>query len=277
MAAGIGPKKRQHSPGAKREPSAPLTQGEENAAARKTYDRLYRAFAENHPGMEDADLQRAFYETYGISISYITHESKALMGENLTLLERLAKDLGLSDADRALLFFTIRHHVDDRLTFAKGAEDYAALSRIAAEAGVDPQDAMHFLQLSFLIDGTLGVRKRIEGQEGFSISVDMLKKFWQAEIEYPAYLEQEEKKQRARELMRRLKLTAGEAKLRGDELIALGLKPGPGFDRVIESIYAAIQGTEPFNQALVAHLPEEAKKTLMTRLEKAKNIFKERT
>lgn len=248
---------------------------EERRAWRDRYERLFSDFAAAHPDMEDpAVLQKAFFDEYGLTATYVGHEN--VTPENLEIIRRTCAGLGLSEDDVALLVYSIQNHVSGHLSFEKGPQDYHALVKLAEKAGVDPRRAMLSLQAGMLVDGMLGVRKWKESGTGQELASTALLAFWRAEQAHPAYVAELERKAREQALLLRLREAAAAAGLRGDKLRELGLDLKTGFSAVVDAIFAAIRDDAPLDRSALetVGVNSDIIVEIEKRLVKARETFK---
>ncbi len=243
---------------------------------RNKYLELYEDFAMQHPDIkDDAKMQKAFFEEYGLSTTYVGHEN--ITPENRAIIDRMCAEQGLSQEDEDLLIFSIQQHVSAYLSFEKGPADYAALVRLSREAGVDVRRAILSIQAGMLIDGIFGVRKWNDAGTGFMIATKAIKDFWQAERDYPEYEKEQAHKAAEQAILLRLRDVAAQTGLRGNDLIALGINPKLGMQKIIEVIYAAIRHDADLDRAALSAfgLTEDVIDKLAVKTDNAKEVYRE--
>lgn len=243
---------------------------------RGKYESLERKFAAEHPELTDpAVRQKAFFDEYGLTATYVGHEN--VTPENRAIIDRVGAGLGLSDEDVDLLVFSIQNHVSGHLSFEKGPRDYHALVKLAEAAGVDPRRGMLSLLTGMVVDGMMGVRKWKESGTGYELPSDALKNFWSAESAYPAFLAEEGRKAAEQAELLRLRAAAASAGLRGDKLRELGIDLKIGFSSVIDAIFDAIREDRGADRAVLASvgLKDDAIDEIDRRLVRAREAFRE--
>jgi hypothetical protein len=213
---------------------------EDRRAWREKYVILYNDFAAKHSGMDPAETQRRFFDTYGLSVTYFKHELGGTIPENKAVIDRLQGELGLTPADRKLLDFGIRQHISDFLPCTRGPSDYDALRKLAEqEDGLNVDLAMMFLVAGMMTDGVLGARKNdTEGR--WYIRVESLRSFFAAERAYLAYLADREAEARRKEHDRVLRGVLKASGLGGHDLIALGFVQDRRFARLVAALHEAL-------------------------------------
>jgi hypothetical protein len=249
---------------------------EERKAWSEKYALLEAEFAKSHPEMTDpAVRQKAFFDEYGITATYVGHEN--VTPENRAIIDRVCGELGLSEKDVNLLVYSIQNHVSGHLSFEKGPRDYHALAKLAEAAGVDPKRGMMSLLAGMVVDGMMGVRKWNAPGTGYELPSEAIVKFWDAELAYPGFLAEEERKAKEQAELLRLRAAADAADLRGDKLRSLGLNLKIGFSTVVDAIFDAIREDRGLDRQILASVgvKEDIIDEIERRLAKAREFFKE--
>lgn len=245
----------------------------EREAWQKKYETRYQTFASEHPELTEPDTQKAFFDTHGVTVTYVGHERGAEIPENQAVVERLVKELRLSADEKQLLYFSILHHVSTYLTFENGVADYAALAKLAERVGLDPSTAMRKLQADMMIDGVLGARKREPDIPGLSVAIGSMRKFLEPEKQYAAYLAAEKKWEAAAETERRIKRIAKQTKLDGHGLKDLGFQTDSRFSMLLKAVHESIQTGQLVDFSMYDTVDETVKKTIAYRIQEAREIF----
>jgi len=249
---------------------------DQRRAWRGKYESLSAKFAALHPEIEDsAELQRAFFDEYGITATYIGHEN--VTPENRVIINRVCAKLGISKDDVDLLVFSIQNHVSGHLSFEKGPRDYHALAKLAEAAGVDPKRGMLSLLTGMVVDGMMGVRKWNGPGTGYELPSEAIVKFWDAELAYPGFLAEEERRSKEQAELLRLRAAADAADLRGDKLRELGINMKIGFSTVVDAIFGAIREDKGLDRGILASVgvKDDAIDEIERRLVRARVAYKE--
>ncbi len=239
------------------------------------YANLYTNFAAKHPDIPEADVQKKFFDLYGITVTYIGHENGLSLPENRAVTDRLIAQKGLDDNNARLLDYSVSHHVSNYMDFAKGPADYDSLVVAAREAEVDLDKALLSLQAGMVIDGILGARKRREGEDGLFIATTTLRKFFDAQRAHPQYIQDQEAKRVENEIKDKIKQILPNQGLGGRDLVDLGV-PATARAKIVEAIYSAVRGSGELelSEDIVSILPVGVQETLTQRVQKAHIFFK---
>ncbi len=246
----------------------------ERMRLKQKYTDLYNNFATRHPDMPEADVQKEFFDAYGLSVTYIGHEKGLSIPENRATTDRLIAEKGLDKNEAQLLEYSVLHHVSNYMDFGKGPADYDSLFLAAREAGVDPIKATRSLQAGMIIDGILGARKRREGSEGLFIATDSMRKFFDAEREHPQYIKNQEAQKieiKKNEIIKKILLTK---QLGGKDLVDLGV-PSTARAKIVDAIYNAVGGSGELRlaESLISGLPSHIREILSSRVHEAHIVF----
>ena len=250
-----------------------------------TYRQLFAEFSSARQGVDPLDLQRGFFEEYGISISYRGHAEQAYDGENLEVVQRTQDRLQLTDEERLLLRFAIEQHINPLMKFEQvEGKDVHSFVEAAKELGLDPKKAIRVLQAGMLVDGIIGTVKlptKIEITDGNEVQVTdtsgekyiytaPLVNFWRAEQLYPAYQAEVERKKKEEEAAHARNVLLKEEGLDGDGLKTLGIQQGADMGRILGMIAGAVRGDGKLSNVQDAALRGE----LEARIERAKMRLK---
>ncbi len=225
------------------------------ADLRAKYDKLFAEFSSTRQDLDPMDLQKQFFDAYGISISYRGHAEEAYDGANREVVDRVADRLNLTDQERKLLRYSIEQHINPLLKFERvEGKDVHGFVDAAEEAGLDPKEAMRALQAGMLVDGLIGTVKlpkkvkdgvatnEIDTAGDAFIYTAPLTNFWKAEQLYPAYRVEVERKKAEEEAVRQRSRILKDVGLDGDALKALGIQEGADLGRTLGMIRGALQG-----------------------------------
>ena len=221
---------------------------------RAKYDKLFAEFSSTRQDLDPMDLQKQFFDAYGISISYRGHAEEAYDGANREVVDRVADRLKLTDEERKLLRYSIEQHINPLMKFERvDGKDVHPFVEAAEQAGIDPKEAMRTLQAGILVDGIIGTVKLPKKMKDGVVTTETdtagdafiytapLTNFWKAEQLYPAYRAEVERKKAEEEAARQRNLIMKEGGLDGDALKALGIKEGADLGRTLGMIRDAMR------------------------------------
>jgi hypothetical protein len=224
------------------------------ADLRVKYDRLFAEFSSTRKDIEPMDLQKQFFDAYGISISYRGHAEEAYDGANREVVDRVADRLNLTEEEGKLLRYSIEQHINPLMKFERvEGKDVHSFVEAAEQAGIDPKKAVRTLQAGILVDGLIGtVKLPKKVKDGVAtnetdtvgdafIYTAPLTNFWKAEQLYPAYRAEVERKKAEEEVARQRNLVLKEVGLDGEGLKALGIKEGSDLGRTLNMVRDALR------------------------------------
>jgi hypothetical protein len=245
-----------------------------------TYERLFAEFSSSRQGADPMNLQKEFFDAYGISISYRGHAEQAYQGTNLEVVQRTQDRLNLTDEERLLLRFAIEQHINPLIKFERvEGKDVHSFVEAANALGIDPQKAIRVLQTGMLVDGIIGTLKlpTVEKQVGeqqvqttdtsgepYLYSAPLVN-FWKAQRLYEESRQEEDEKRKEEEAARLLKTVLKEEGLDGEALKALGINQGPEMGKMLGMISWAMRG-----EGNLPHIEDDQlRSTLETRVKRA--------
>ena len=234
----------------------------ERARARQAYLDLYGAFAREHSNETDSQIQKEFFEAYGIKVRNAGHEKAIHSPVYRGLLQRSALARRLPDQSVDLLETMISHHMDPLPDFgrevnARRMDRYLA---VANHHGYDADDFIDLLQAGVFLDMVCGNIR--PSSHGYWHDPTVIINFFQSEHDFAPW-KREEKQKRREEAARRLRQRAyREVGLDGVALLGLlGMEPGPAFGRLMKQIHEAIEG-----YGKMPSLPPDAQRAIDERI-----------
>lgn len=143
------------------------------------YRQLYKEFADQHPGLKDERLSKAFYDAYEINVSYFGHEEALRLPDNRRAQREIEDRLGLTKNERRLVQLLIQSDGEIRERFKDSAKSILPFLNYVSKRGMQWEETFAFVSAAIVLDLVLASKKFGEDGSWKSETVSTLN-FWRA-------------------------------------------------------------------------------------------------